>query len=42
MRYPPKWEAFEALEEVHVEVFGFRKYSEFDSFRYVMKVKKKH
>ena len=38
MLYPSKWEAYEALEDVHETVFGFRKYSEFDSFRYAMKV----
>ena len=39
--YPSKWEAYEALEDVHEAVFGFRKYSEFDSFRYAVKVKKR-
>jgi hypothetical protein len=41
MLYPSKWEAYETLEEVHEEVFGFRKYSEFDSFRYAVKVKRR-
>lgn len=41
MLYPSKWEAYEALEDVHEAVFGFRKYSEFDSFRYAVKVKKR-
>lgn len=40
MLYPSKWEAYKALEDVHEAVFSFRKYSEFDSIRYAMKVKK--
>lgn len=40
MLYPSKMEAYEALEDVHEAVFGFRKYSEYDSFRYAMKVRK--
>lgn len=31
--YPNNIEAYEALEEQHIRIFGERKYSEYDSFR---------
>lgn len=31
--YPNNIEAYEALEEEHIRIFGERKYSEYDSFR---------
>lgn len=31
--YPNNIEAYEALEEQHLRIFGHRKYSEYDSFR---------
>ena len=31
--YPNNIEAYEALEEEHMRIFGVRKYSEYDSFR---------
>lgn len=31
--YPNNIEAYEALEEEHIRIFGDRKYSEYDSFR---------
>lgn len=34
--YPNNIEAYEALEEEHIRIFGHRKYTEYDSFRGVM------
>ncbi len=38
--YPNNIEAYEALEEEHIRIFGNRKYTEYDSFRGVMNQKK--
>lgn len=38
--YPNNIEAYEALEDEHIRIFGDRKYSEYDSFRVSIKTKK--
>lgn len=37
--YPNNIEAYEALEEQYIRIFGHRKYSEYDSFRGSVKQK---
>lgn len=39
--YPSYEDCYERLEEFCIAITGRRKYSEFDSFRYAMKVKKR-
>lgn len=41
MLYPSYEEAYEVLEDYHEAITGRRKYSEYGSFRYAMKVKRR-
>ena len=42
--FTSNWEAYETLEDYHQALFGYRKYSEYDSFRrqYTRALKKKN